>query len=775
MNRKKILKLTGLTLLSAVLAASAVLGMYVFHLSQSAKERFGSKKWELPARIYARPTELYTGMELNPEAFEQELELMQYRKKDQIDTAGSYSRTGDTFTLFTRAFRFEDSEEHARKFRVTFQKKRISGIQDVNTGESAGLTRLDPAHIGSFYPTHNQDRLWVKFKDAPPLLIQSVLAIEDQDFYKHHGVRPMAIARAMLANIKAGRTVQGGSTLTQQLVKNLFLTRAQTFRRKFDEAVMALSLELAYEKDQIFEAYINEVYMGQDGERAVHGFGMAASFFFGRSLEDLQPGETAMLVGLLKGPSLYDPRRNPESALTRRNTVLHVMRDRKLIGTDEAENAMKSELGIVAKPASGNSSFPAFMELVKEQLLKEYKEDDLRTEGLRIFTTFEPRIQLAAEKAVSKGLSAIESRKGFPKGELEASLIVTSTAGNEVLALAGGRDAGFEGFNRALKAGRPIGSLIKPAVYLTALQLPERYTLISLLDDLETEVRDSGKVWKPQNYDRVFHGTVPLYAALAHSYNAATVRMGMDVGLDRIFDTVHKLGVDRNFDPYPSALLGTMSMSVMEVAQMYQSFASGGFFTPIRAIHGVFKPDGEALSRYPLTVRENIDPGAVYLLNKALQAVVTEGTAKSLSGILPKNIGAAGKTGTSSDLRDSWFAGFTGNRLAVVWVGRDDNKPCNLTGASGAMQIWGELMASIANAPLHLSKPENVRWVTVAPYRKVQTDPSCPGAISIPFIDGSQPWEMEFCDRRTGNLQPAEPQERKIDQPSIFDLLKDMF
>ncbi len=765
----------GLTVLFAGLAGAAVVSVYIFHLSQVAKEMFGSKKWELPARIYARPAELYPGMELNPEAFAQELELMQYRKADQIDTAGSYARAGDVLTLFTRAFRFEDSAEPARKLRITFQKKRISGIQDLDSGESAGLTRLDPAHIGSFYPTHNQDRLWVKFNDAPPLLIQSVLAIEDQDFYSHHGVRPMAIARALLANIKAGRMVQGGSTLTQQLVKNLFLTRDQTFRRKFDEAVMALSLEWTYEKDQIFEAYLNEVYMGQDGERAIHGFGMAASFFFRRSLEDLQPAETALLVGLLKGPSYYDPRRNPDRAVKRRNTVLQVMRDRKLITPDEAEKAMKSDLGIVAKPASGNSPFPAFMELVREQVLKEYKEEDLRTEGLRIFTTFEPRIQLAAEKAVSKGLEGIESRRGLPKGELEASLAVTSTAGNEVLALVGGRESGFEGFNRAIKAGRPIGSLIKPAVYLTALLFPEKYTLISLLEDTEIEVHDSGRVWKPQNYDRSFHGIVPLYAALAHSHNAATVRMGMDIGLDRIFDTVHKLGVDRKFDPYPSALLGTMSMSVMEVAQMYQTFASGGFFTPIRAIHGVFKPDGEPLSRYPLTVRENIDPGAVYLLNKALQTVLTEGTAKSLAAVLPKNLGAAGKTGTSSDLRDSWFAGFTGNRLAAVWVGRDDNQPCHLTGATGAMQIWGELMANIANSPLHLSKPENVRWVTVAPYRKVQTDPSCPGAISIPFIDGSEPWEREFCDRRTGTLKPAEPHREKSDQPSIFDLLKDMF
>ncbi len=773
MKIRKILKITAIFFTVFFLVAGGLTGIYVFRLSQAAKEKFGSKKWELPARIYARPPELYSGLALAPDAFAKELELMRYRNTERIDTSGSYSRRDDTFTLFTRAFRFEDGAEGARKIRVTFRNGKISAIRDLETGDALGLTRLDPALIGSFYPTHNQDRLWVTFKETPPLLIQTIMAIEDQDFYEHYGVKPGSVIRALLANIKAGKAVQGGSTLTQQLVKNLFLSRSRTIRRKFDEAVMALSLEWSYEKDQIFEAYINEVYMGQDGKRAIHGFGMAADFYFNRSADDLHAGEIALLAGLLKGPSYYDPRRNPERAEKRRNIVLKVMGDKKLIRPDEMENARQSPLGVTPDPPSGNTRFPAFTDLLKERLLKEYSESDLRSEGLRIFTTLEPGTQLAAEKALGKRLLAVESRKGLPKGELEGAVIVTSTAGNEVLAMVGGRDPGIPGFNRALKARRPVGSLIKVAVYLTALQSPDKYTLITLLDDSEIEIQNRSQIWAPQNYDRIFHGKVPLYAALAHSYNAATVRLGMDLGVDRVLDTVRKLGVEKKFDPYPSALLGTMSMSPADVARMYQTLASGGFYSPLRTIQGVYQPDGSPLKRYPMTVRENFESAPVYLLSKALQAVLTEGTARSVKNILPPGLNAAGKTGTSSDLRDSWFAGFTGNRLAVVWIGRDDNQPCGLTGASGALQIWAELMADIDNAPLHLSKPDTVKWFTVEPYQGVLTDKSCPGAISIPFVEGSEPWETVYCDGRRQKPPSSDPQ--KKDKSSIFDLLKDMF
>ena len=750
--------------------------VYVFFLSWLAKNKFAGKKWDLPARIYARPLEMYPGMKIDPNSLEQELVLMQYRHVERIDGEGSFSRSGNTFTIFSRDFDFGDDHIPFQKIRVEVQNEKISTLKDLETGDPLTLVRLDPAHIGSFYPTHNQDRLWVKIEEVSPLLIQTILTVEDRDFYQHHGVKPLAIIRALMVNFREWRTVQGGSTLTQQLIKNLFLSREQSYKRKFDEAIMALSLELSYEKEQIIEAYLNEVYLGQDGNRSIHGFGMAGRFYFDRSVHDLRPKEIALLVGMLKGPSYYDPRRFPERSIKRRNLVLKMMADQKLIRQDEAKNSMKSPLGVTKHPVSGNSRFPAFLDLVKRSLLEEYSEEDLRSEGLRIFTSFDPQVQFKAEKSVPAQLDSIERRHGLPSGELEVSAVVTSTGPNEVLALIGGRKPGMEGFNRALDARRSIGSLVKPAIYLTALEFSEQYTLITLLDDSEIRVKiPNNDDWSPQNFDRKYHGRVPLYKALANSYNAATVRLGMKVGLENVFENIHKLGVNRKFDPFPSALLGTMPMSVLEVAHMYQTLASGGFYSPLRAINAVYTPDGISLQRFPLTVDQNIDSGAVYLLNKALQASVVEGTAASLNKILP-GIGAAGKTGTTNDLRDSWFAGFTGKHLAVVWVGRDDNRPCALTGSSGALQIWAHIISGLSTEPLNLRQPDNVKWFVVNPETGLRTDEYCPGAISIPFIIGSQPQKMQPCDLPGKNgsksFHPERPPKSK---PSFLDQIKDLF
>lgn len=751
--------------------------VYVFFLSMLAKEKFAGKKWDLPARIYARSLELYPGLKIDPNGLEDELVLMQYRRVDRIDGTGSFSRSGNTFTIFSRAFDFGDDHIPSQKIRLTVQNGKIFTLDELETGDPITLIRLDPAHIGSFYPTHNQDRLWVKIEEVSPLLTQTILAVEDRDFYEHYGVKPLAIFRALMVNLKERRTVQGGSTLTQQLIKNLFLTRDQSYKRKFDEAIMALSLELSYEKEQILEAYLNEVYMGQDGNRSIHGFGMASRFYFERSIQDLRPKEIALLVGLLKGPSYYDPRRFPERAIQRRNTVLQMMLDQKLIRRDEAENSMKSPLGVTSDPPSGNSRFPAFLDLVKRRLLEEYPEEDLRSEGLRIFTSFDPQIQFIAEKTVLTQLDAMEKRRGLPGGELEAAVVITSTGSNEVMAFIGGRQPGVEGFNRAIDARRSIGSLAKPAVYLAALQFPNRYTLITLLDDSELRIKmHKGDTWAPQNYDRKHHGQVPLYRALANSYNIATVRLGMDIGLENVFETIRKLGVDRQFEPFPSALLGTMPMSVLEVANMYQTVASGGFYSPLRAIQSVYTQDGTPLQRFPLTISQNIDSGAVYLLSKALQAVVVEGTATSVNSILPAGIGAAGKTGTTDDLRDSWFAGFTGNHLAVVWLGRDDNKSCNLTGSSGALQVWGHLMANISVTPLRLTQPDNIKWVVVNPETGFQTEEFCPGAIAIPFVSGSEPQQMNSCvQSEKHRMKPMAPEKTQKSKPSFLDQIRGLF
>ncbi len=747
-----------------------------------AWDRFGRQKWKLPARVYSRPIELYPGLSLNTNLLEKELSLMSYRKGESLEVPGSYSLKKNVFNLFSRPFTFPDGQEPPQKISIEIRNGKILHLIDIETGKNLSIARLDPALIGSFYPDSDEDRLWVKFDEAPSLLIQTIMAVEDRDFYNHHGIKPLSMLRALKTNILAGKAIQGASTLTQQLVKNLFLSSEKTIIRKINETIMALSLELFYDKNKIMEAYINEVYLAQDGKLAIHGFGMASRFYFGRSLEDLCIKEIALLAGLLRGPSYYSPYRFPERALKRRNLVLKLMADQKLIKLPDAQQAMKTNLGVISDPRSGVSPFPYFLDLVKRNLLQEYDEENLRTEGLRIFSTLVPRIQFATENSVKNRLENIERAKNLPSNSLEAAVVVTGAGNNEIAALAGGRGTDTNWFNRALDSRRPAGSLIKPAVYLSALAQPDRYTLISPLDDSPIQVETWNGTWAPKNYDRQFHGKIPLFEGLSNSYNAATVRLGMEIGLKTFFETLQKLGIDKNLPSYPSVLLGAVGMSPLEAAQMYQTFAAGGFFSPVRAIQSVYRPDGQLLQRYPLTVSKTIDPGAVYLLNKALQIVISDGTGRSLDRTLAKRLNPAGKTGTSDDLRDSWFAGFTGDHAAVVWVGRDDNKPCGLTGATGAMQIWEDIMTKISILPLRLSGPENIIMATIDSSTGCRTDDHCPDSFSIPFIAGSEPKDFVPCENKIPRnaLKPrkAEKQHKKAPKsvPSkIFRWFKELF
>lgn len=747
-TRKRIwLTVIGVFLLLLVVGG-VLMTVHVRHLSAVVHEKLADRPWELPARIYARPLELYPGLLITPDGLARELSLMRYREVSEVDGPGAVARMGDRFTIQRRPFTFEDGPAPSRTVRVRIDDNQVDRLTDVATGAPLDGIRLDPAPIAAIYPTHREDRVIVHLDSVSPLLIQTLIAVEDRDFYRHHGIAPLSIIRAAIANLKALRTVQGGSTLTQQLVKNFFLTRDRTFRRKIDEAIMALILEVELSKDQILEAYLNEVYLGQDGDRAIHGFGLASQFYFGRPLADLRPKEVALLVGMLKGPSWYDPRRHPLRATDRRNTVLTVMESLRLIQPAAAEAARSSGLGLVDRPA-GATPFPAYLDLVRRQLAKEYRESDLRSEGLRIFTPFDPQVQFAVEAAAEEQLAAIEADRDLPSGELEVGVAVTAAGGNEVLALLGGRDPRYPGFNRAVDARRPIGSLIKPVVYLTALSQPDRYTLITPIADTITRIPgpNADDTWIPRNYDRQYHGIVPLYEALVHSYNVATVRLGMDLGLDSVHRTLTAAGLHREVPFYPAALLGAVDLSPLEVTEIYGTLAAAGFRAPIRSILAVQTPDGTPLRRYPVTVRQTIDPGAVFLVNTALQAVVTEGTARRLPSLLNRSLNPAGKTGTTNDLKDSWFSGFTGERIATVWVGRDDNTPCGLTGASGALRVWAEIFnrAPGAVAAFTPPQPDTITWAVVDPATGLRTDPGCDGAMSVPFIDGSAPEMLIPC------------------------------
>ncbi|QVL49271.1 MAG: penicillin-binding protein 1B [Thiocapsa sp.] len=682
--------------------------LYGIHLDRVVRGKFEGQRWALPARVFARPLELYADRPLLGDQLQAELDRLNYRRIAAPDVPGSYSRDGERFLIRTRSFRFWDGEEPAYALKVGLAEGRVAEMDDATGGPAPALVRLDPMLIASIYPTHNEDRVLLRRKDIPDLLIRTLIAVEDRSFYRHIGVDPRGIVRASFSNLRAGGVVEGASTLTQQLVKNFYLTADRTFERKINEALMALLLERRYSKDEILEAYANEIYLGQDGSRAIHGFGLASSFFFNKPLEELGIPETALLAGMVQAPSSLDPRRRSEAALKRRNLVLDLMARDGVISQADAEAAKGAPLGIAEGGGRPVGNYPDFISLVRRQLQRDYREEDLRSDGLNIFTTLDPLVQSEVEKALPSRLSELEKSRRMKAGTLEAAAVVTSVAQGEVLALAGGREAGYAGFNRALDSVRSIGSLVKPAIYLAALSKPERYSLTTNLQDTPISMRVGDKIWAPKNYDRRVNGSVTLHRALSSSLNLATVNLGLSLGLTEVTETLYRLGAQRRISKVPAMLLGAVSLSPLEVAQVYQTIAAGGYRSPLRAIREVMDPDGRPLNRYPLAVEAVVDPRAAYLTTWAMQRVVTHGTARWLGEKLPKGMTMAGKTGTTDEMRDSWYAGFSGDKVAVVWVGRDDYQPMGLAGGAGALRVWGDFMLAIPNEPLSDIPPQGV-------------------------------------------------------------------
>jgi len=730
------------------IVALVILAGVAVYLDAVVQEKFSGKRWTIPATVYARPLELFVGQKLAKDDFLTELGALGYRREKTVSGPGSISVAGNAVEMHTRGFRFYEGAEESQRIRVRFSGDFVAGLARADGGEIP-VARLEPLTIGGLYPVHNEDRILIKLDQAPPYLVETLVAVEDREFFDHFGVSPKSIARAVWVNLTAGEVRQGGSTLTQQLVKNFYLTNERSLSRKAIEAMMAALLELHYDKEEILEAYLNEVFLGQDGRRAIHGFGLASQYFFGRPLAELKVQHVALLVGMVKGPTYYNPRRHPERALERRNLILDLLAEQQVLSPEEAAAARNAPLGVTQRGSLADSSYPAFLDLVKRQLREDYREEDLTEEGLRVFTSFDPILQLKAEKSMSETLK----RLGKAAEKVEGAMLVTNPETGEIQAMLGGRQPGFAGFNRALDASRPIGSLIKPAIYLAALEKPSQYTLTSLLEDEAFSIKGAdGQVWKPQNYGRTAHGTVYLYQALAHSYNLSTARLGLDLGVPHVLKTLERLGVSPEWPAYPSMLLGAGGLRPIEVADMYQTLANGGFNTPLRAIRSVVAADGEPLSRYPFKIQQRFDAGAIYLTQYAMQRTMLEGTGRSAYNYLPKSLALAGKTGTTNDSRDSWFAGFSQDLLAVVWLGRDDNGKTSLTGATGALQVWADFMRRADPLPLQSPMPDNVEMVWVDAQTGQGTLENCPDAVQIPYIRGSEPALGSGCGIRA----PAE-------------------
>jgi penicillin-binding protein 1B len=713
--------------------------IYLFVLDQRITQRFEGRIWQLPAHVYARPLELFVGKPVSVKQLNFELEYLNYQKVDHLpNKEAQYRRWNNVFEIKTRDFIFWDGTEPAHTIRITIDNNKVTDLIDIYTNKSAELVRFDAGYLTGIFPSHSQDRVLLKLDDVPDMFIKMLLLIEDRRFFTHWGVDPRSIARALVVNFSSGQTVQGGSTLTQQLVKNLFLNQEKKIIRKINEAFMSFLLESHYDKQLILETYLNEIYLGQDGRRAIHGFGLASEFYFGKTLKELSIDEMAILIGMVKGASYYNPKRNAEHARLRRNIVLNTMQQSDLITARQAEKLSNKPVVTVKHARSG--LYPAFIDVVKLQLQQSYQSDDLSSEGLRVFTTLDPYIQFNTEQAIKKTLTELSEDI-----ELQAAAVVVSPLNGDVLAIVGDRNPSFKGFNRAINAKRQIGSLIKPVVYLTALQKSSDYTLATILDDsFFTYALPDKPDWQPLNYDKTYHGDVTLYEALLKSYNVPAVRTGLDIGLDNVIKTLFALGNKQSISSFPSLTLGAVNMSPMDVATIYQSFSANGFHSPLRSVHAVLDKNRQPLERYSLDVDSQVNTEAMVLVNSALIDVTKYGTAKRLSKNL--SIQVAGKTGTSDDLRDSWFAGFSGDVVAVVWTGYDDNRPTNLTGSTGAMKIWRNIIKNVAYKPYQLPAMSGLTNVWIDPENGLLAENDCENGVELLFIEGTQPEQMSDCE-----------------------------
>ncbi|MDR2013614.1 MAG: penicillin-binding protein 1B [Rhodanobacter sp.] len=714
---------------------------YTFYLDGEVRSRFDELSWQVPSHVYARPLQLVPGLPMNAEVLQIELDAARYVQDAQAHMPGTWHRDGAKYTIARRGFIYLDGHERAKRIVFWLSDGRVARLADADSGAALSSVRLEPAHIATLYGALQEDRRIVSLGEIPPLLLSGLQAVEDREFKRHHGVNLAAIVRAAWMNLIAGRVVQGGSTLTQQLVKNLFLDRGQRFSRKFNEAMLSLIIEARYDKRRILEAYVNEVFLGQQGGQAVHGFAAASEFYFGHGIQGLGVAEIALLVGMVQGPSLYDPRRNPEGALARRNIVLGVFRDTGLIDDTTFTSASKRPLGTAANATLPRDRYPAFLDLVRRQLKQDYPDAELNSAGLSIHTTLAPAVQTLGEEAINKALDALGKR-----GEaMEAALVATSAHDGEVQAMIGSRDVDAQGFNRALDALRPIGSLVKPFVNLVALAQPQYYSLATLLDDAPIDLpQPGGSRWQPENDDHRSHGQVLLIDALVNSWNLATINLGQRIGIDRIHGFLQSFGLGREINPNPSMLLGAIDLSPFDVARLYQYLAADGHALPLRALRGVLDAQGRPLSRYTVKAGEGGYTTAARLVTSAMQQVAISGTAHAITDSGLGYLHAAGKTGTSDTQRDSWFAGFTGDTLAVAWVGRDDNKPTSLFGATGGLRIWIELMKRLPGVPLTIPQ-DGLERVWVDAHSGKRTDAACSGARELSFANGYAPTETEPC------------------------------
>ncbi|WP_221925388.1 bifunctional glycosyl transferase/transpeptidase [Enterobacter hormaechei] len=768
-------------LLKLFIVFVVLIAIYGVYLDQKIRSRIDGKVWQLPAAVYGRMVNLEPDMSISKNEMVKLLQATQYRQVTKMTRPGEFTVQAKSIEMIRRPFDFPDSKEGQVRARLTFDGDRLETIENMDNDRQFGFFRLDPRLITMLSSANGEQRLFVARNGFPDLLVDTLLATEDRHFYEHDGISLYSIGRAVLANLTAGRTVQGASTLTQQLVKNLFLSSERSYWRKANEAYMAVLMDARYSKDRILELYMNEVYLGQSGDNEIRGFPLASLYYFGRPVEELSLDQQALLVGMVKGASIYNPWRNPKLALERRNLVLRLLQQQQVIDQELYDMLSARPLGV--QPRGGViSPQPAFMQMVRQELQSKLGDKVKDLSGVKIFTTFDSVAQDAAEKAAVEGIPVLKKQRKL--SDLETAMVVVDRNTGEVRAMVGGAEPQYAGYNRAMQARRSIGSLAKPATYLTALSQPNLYRLNTWIADAPISLRQpNGQVWSPQNDDRQFSGQVMLVDALTRSMNVPTVNLGMALGLPAITDTWQKLGVPKDqLHPVPAMILGALNLTPIEVAQAFQTIASGGNRAPLSALRSVIAEDGSVLYQSFPQAERAVPAQAAYMTLWTMQQVVQRGTGRQLGAKYP-SLHLAGKTGTTNNNVDTWFAGIDGREVVITWVGRDNNQPTRLYGASGAMSIYQRYLANQSPVPLNLVAPEDIVdmgvdssgnficgggvrslpvWTTNPDALCQQSQPEQP--TGNPFDQSSQPQQ-----------QQQQPQEEKKDSDGVAGWIKDMF
>jgi penicillin-binding protein 1B len=694
----------------ATLAAVIAGGLYAFSIDHDLTAKFEGKRWKLPTHVYSDSLTMLPGSLLLTTGVLDRLQRLDYQSVDHEPARpGEFFKSPTALWIYLRKFTYPGEIVQPRLVKITLNGDVIAKVFDLTKKEEMPMVEVEPELIGRFFGQVQEERRLIPWAAIPKSLVWSVAAVEDAAFFEHHGINVKGVFRALLKGLIRFKIREGGSGLTQQLVKNMYLSPERTLTRKGREAVMAIVLEMHYPKEKIFEVYINEIYFGQSGSVSICGLGEAAWFYFGKNPEELTLAESALLASLIRSPTGYNPRKFEERARIRRDYILdrlakmpEAMAQLHVTAADLV--AAKTQTLSVNRHMPSRTIAPFFIDFLRQQLTASYGEDVLQSEGLAIYTTLDVALQRMAERAVQKSLAELEaSAKSLVANDdnrLQAALIALEPSTGYVRAMVGGRDYAASPFNRAVQMRRQVGSAFKPFVYTAAfLRAYEdrnyHFTGATMLKDEPLTIPSGGKPWSPQNFDGKFEGDVTVRHALEHSRNVPTARVALDVGLDRVIAAARQMGVIAKLEPYPSLALGVAEMSPLELAASYAPLASQGYYCEPIAIRDVVDRNGRVLEKRGVKPRRALPTQVAYLVTHILEGVLETGTAAGARRMGLK-IPAAGKTGTTNEGHDAWFVGYTPSLLAATWVGFDREKNVGLTGARAALPIWTRFMIDYA-------------------------------------------------------------------------------